>query len=129
MTTQPATDTVSQRICSRWTGEMMFEAQVDASLGWRLRIGAAVKAAFSAKIVLRGAFLRGAVLRGAFLRGADLSGADLSGADLRGAVLSGADLRDADLRPIKADLFLTLLTYRGEAAGVLRELRAGRING
>ena len=91
-----------------WNGSVLFSAEIDVSLPWGLRLGAAVKLAYGSDADLRGADLRdadlrdadlsGADLRDAVLSGADLSGADLRGADLRGADLRGADLRDADLR-------------------------------
>ena len=94
--------TVLVEIKSRWTGAVKFSAQVDASLSFGRRLGAAVKLAFESGADLTGAVLRDAVLRGAdltgaVLTGADLTDADLTGADLTGAVLTDADLTDADL--------------------------------
>ena len=83
-----------------WTGNLIFEAEIDASFETKpvsFQLGVAAKIAVEKKIDLRGADLRGADLRGADLRGADLRGANLSDADLSGADLSGADLSDADL--------------------------------
>ncbi|MBS4045458.1 MAG: pentapeptide repeat-containing protein, partial [Alphaproteobacteria bacterium] len=94
-------------IKSWFTGTVLFEAEVDASLSYGKQLGAAIKMAVAAKADLSGADLRSAVLSGAdlsgaVLRSADLSRAVLSGADLRSAVLSGADLSGAVLR--SADL-------------------------
>ena len=113
-------------IRNRWSGWVQFTAEIDcsedASLG--VKIGLAVKWAFSS-----GAVLRDADLSGAVLRGADLRGADLRDADLRGAVLSGAVLRGADLRSFKVDMWATLTENRNEVPGLIRALREGRVNG
>ena len=85
--------TVTVNIVSRWdSNKVLFSAEVDASIGERYRLRAALEIG-----VNRGANLRGADLRYAYLRGANLRYANLSGADLRYANLSGADLRYADL--------------------------------
>ena len=86
--------TVTVNIVSRWDREkVLFSAEVDASIGERYRLRAALEIG-----VKRGANLRGANLSDADLRGADLSGADLSDANLSGADLSDANLRGANLR-------------------------------
>lgn len=46
-----------------------------------------------------------------------------------GSNLCGADLRYADLRSFKADLWMTLMHNRDEAAGVVAALRAGKVDG
>jgi uncharacterized protein YjbI with pentapeptide repeats len=95
---------ISFAIKNRWTGSVIFTAEIDATdeTATSIKFGLAVRVAVKAKADLSGADLRWADLRWADLSGADLSGADLSGADLRWADLSGADLRGADL--IGADL-------------------------
>ena len=90
--------TVTVNIVSRWDREkVLFSAEVDASIGERYRLRAALEIGVKRDADLRGANLSDADLRGANLRGANLSDADLRGAYLRGADLSDADLRGADL--------------------------------
>jgi uncharacterized protein YjbI with pentapeptide repeats len=91
---------ISFAIKNRWTGSVIFTAEIDATdeTATSIKLGLAVRVAVKAKAYLRGADLSGAYLRGAYLRGAYLSGANLSGADLSGADLSGADLSEAYLR-------------------------------
>jgi len=72
--------------------------------------------------------LREAVLE-AVKNGASLVGADLVGANLGGANLVGADLVGADLADERNDLFEILKAAPKEVAGLLRELRAGKIDG
>jgi hypothetical protein len=69
-------------VLNRWTGKVQFAAEIDCSAraSVSVKMGLAVKWAFSS-----GADLSDAVLRDAVLRGADLSGAVLSDAVLRGA--------------------------------------------
>ena len=100
---------ISFDILHRWTGKLVFTAEIEAEDGASraIKLGLAIRVAVRAKAYLRGADLRGANLSGADLSGANLSGADLSGADLseaylreaylRGANLSGANLSGADL--------------------------------
>jgi uncharacterized protein YjbI with pentapeptide repeats len=104
---------ISFAIKNRWTGSVIFTAEIDATdeTATSIKLGLAVRVAVKAKAYLSGAdlsgaYLSGADLSGADLRWADLRGADLSGADLRGADLRGADLRGADLRgaPIIEDI-------------------------
>ena len=89
---------MKHQIKNRWTGVVLFEADVpdDTESGLITRV--ALEQAVAADAYLRGADLRGADLGDAYLRGADLRGAYLRGADLRGADLRGAYLRGADLR-------------------------------
>ena len=90
--------TVTVNIVSRWDREkVLFSAEVDASIGERYRLRAALEIGVKRDADLRGANLSDADLRGANLRGANLSDADLRGAYLRGADLSDADLSDANL--------------------------------
>ncbi len=95
---------ISFAIKNRWTGSVIFTAEIDATdeTATSIRLGLAVRVAVKAKANLRGADLREANLSWANLRGADLSGANLSGANLSGADLRGANLREANLR--EADL-------------------------
>ena len=89
---------ISFAIKNRWTGSVIFTAEIDANdeTPIRIKIGLAVRVAVKAK----------ADLSEAYLRGADLSGADLREADLSEAYLRGADLREADLReaPVIEDI-------------------------
>lgn len=82
---------ISFDILHRWTGKLVFTAEIEAEDGASraIKLGLAIRVAVRAK-----AYLRGADLSGANLSEADLSGADLSGADLRGAYLSGAPVID-----------------------------------
>jgi len=89
------------KILNRFTGSLIFEAEVDGGTE-SIRLGLAAKLAYKGEADLRGADLRGANLYGADLRGADLREADLRGANLGEADLRGANLREADLR--EADL-------------------------
>ena len=91
---------ISFDILHRWTGKLVFTAEIEAEYGASraIKLGLAIRVAVRAKAYLRGADLRGADLRGAYLSGADLRGAYLRGADLRGADLRGADLSGAYLR-------------------------------
>ncbi|MFY3547450.1 pentapeptide repeat-containing protein [Achromobacter xylosoxidans] len=104
-------------IKNRWTGAVLFTADVpegtesgliarvaleqaveaSAYLGDANLRGADLRGAYLGDANLRGADLRGAYLGDANLGGANLRGADLRGANLRGANLGGADLRDANL--------------------------------
>lgn len=90
---------ISFDILDRWSGAVIFTAEIDADEGASriIKLGRAVRIAVKAKANLRRANLRRANLRWANLRRADLSGANLIGADLSGANLIGADLSGADL--------------------------------
>jgi len=89
--------TAKFQIKARYGSAIRFECEVDASLGFGEKMGAAIKAALKAGAVLRDANLSDADLSGADLSGANLSDANLSDADLSGADLSGANLSDANL--------------------------------
>lgn len=78
---------------------------------------------------LQGADLRDANLNGAILRGANVYGANLRGANLRGVRFTGANLRYAELADIREDLIAILAAAPREARGVLKALRAGRVDG
>src|SRR3546814_14106043 len=94
-----------------------------------IKLGLAVRGARKNGADLSDAYLRDADLRGADLSGADLSGAYLRGANLSGANLSGAYLRGADLRAFKADFWMILLGAQKEVPGLIKALKAGRVNG
>ncbi|WYX08194.1 pentapeptide repeat-containing protein [Achromobacter xylosoxidans] len=104
---------MNHEIKNRWTGAVLFTADVpegtESGMVARVALEQAVEARADLRDAdlrdadLRGANLGDADLRGAYLRDADLRDADLRGAnlgdaDLRGAYLRDADLRDADLR-------------------------------
>ena len=108
-------------IRNRWTGNVQFEAEIEATddTPLRIKIGLAVKWARKSD---------------ADLSGANLSGANLGGADLRGAVLSGANLRGADLsganlRSFKADFWMILTENPNEVSGLISALEDGRVDG
>jgi hypothetical protein len=105
---------VKFNITNRWTGSVLFEAEIEAdeNTAFSIKLGMAVKKALVAKTNLTsadladadlaGANLAGANLAGAYLARANLTGAyltraNLDGADLAGANLAGADLAGADL--------------------------------
>ena len=123
--------TQKYEIRNRWSGEIQCSAEIecseDAYVG--VKIGRAVRWAYSNKVSLSGAVLSEAILRDAVLSGADLSGADLRGADLSDAVLRGAVLSDADLRPIKADFWMILVAAPLEVPGLITALKEGRVDG
>ena len=90
-------------IKNRWTGAVLFTADVPEGTESGLIARVALEQAVAGGAYLRDADLGGAYLRDANLRGADLGGAYLGGAylrdaNLRGADLGGAYLRDANLR-------------------------------
>ena len=88
---------MKHQIKNRFTGAVLFEADVPEGTESGLIARVALEQAVAADAYLRGANLRGANLGGADLRGANLRGANLGGADLRGANLRGANLRGANL--------------------------------
>jgi hypothetical protein len=77
--------TIQVQIKHRWSGAVLFTAEIPADTESGLHTRAALEKATAARADLRGAYL---------------SDADLSGADLRGADLSDADLRGADGEPL-----------------------------
>ena len=86
-TTEAAAPSTKVRveIKSRWTGEVLYGAEVERDEEHPLR-----------EIVVR-AVAAGAYLDGAYLARANLDGANLSGANLSGAYLAGANLDGANL--------------------------------
>ena len=107
------------KILNRFTGSLIFEAEVDGGTE-SIRLGLAAKLAYKGGADLRGADLRGANLYGADLRGANLRGANLYGADLGGANL-GEDVKLVGDRPIlqigpigsRSDYLTAFFTDRG----------------
>ncbi|MFY4219703.1 pentapeptide repeat-containing protein [Achromobacter xylosoxidans] len=126
---------MKHEIKNRWTGAVLFTADVPEGTESGLIARVALEQAVARGADLRGAnlggaYLRDAYLRDAYLRGANLGGANLGGADLRGANLGGADLRGANL----GGAYLRDAYLRGAdlgelssiwgASGNLRELKA-----
>ena len=68
----------------RYTGAVLFEADIPDGTPSGLVVRAALEQATKAR-----AYLDGAYLAGAYLAGADLAGANLAGANLAGANLAG----------------------------------------
>src|SRR3546814_16020479 len=116
---------------NRWTNRVQFTAEIAVTpcMLPSIRLGVAVRWARKIGADLSVAYLRDADLRGADLSGADLSGAYLRGANLSGANLSGAYLRGADLRAFQADFWMILLGAQKEVPGLIKALKAGRVNG
>ena len=90
-------ETVKVEIKNRWTGAVLYTAQVPAGLESGLHMRAALEQAVEARANLAGANLAGANLAGANLADAYLAGANLAGAYLAGANLADAYLADANL--------------------------------
>jgi hypothetical protein len=87
-------------IKNRWTGTVIFEAEIGAEYSGQsdsVKLGIAVKIAVKARANLADAYLAGANLVGANLAGANLADAYLAGANLAGANLAGANLAGANL--------------------------------
>jgi hypothetical protein len=135
--TQTETYTIAKR--RSWHAAVNVEITCDPTLPPSIKLGLAVRVAYSTDADLRGADLTGADLRGADLRGAVLRGADLRDADLRdadlrdvvltGAVLTGAVLRGADLRDaVLTGAVLTGAVLRGEKIECIFAI-AGRLDG
>lgn len=96
----PQTETTTLvEIKHRWTGAVLFSASVDNSLGFGLRLGAAVKLAVAAGVSLRDANMR------------------------------DADMRDANMRSFQADIWMILSQNRAEVPALLDALRSGRVDG
>lgn len=91
MDTAAKLTTETVEIKNRFTGAVIFTAQVEIGLSESLKLGAAVRIAVKA-----GANLAGAYLTRAYLTRANLTRANLADANLAGANLAGAkDLLDA----------------------------------
>ena len=98
---------VLTKILNRFTGALIFEAEVDGETE-SIRMGLTVQLAYKSGVNLSGANLSRANLSRATLSGANLSGASLSRANLSEATLfeanlCGANLYGADLS--RADLY------------------------
>ena len=95
------------QIKSRWTGAVLYTADIPDDTPSGLEMRAALERATQARAYLAGAYLAGAYLAGAnlagaylaraYLAGANLAGAYLADANLAGAYLAGANLADANL--------------------------------
>jgi hypothetical protein len=117
----------------RWTGAILYTADVPDSTPSGLAMRAALKAATKAGAHLSRANLSDADLSGAHLSDVNLSGAHLSRANLSRANLSDADLSDADLSgAIGADLVIArtrilpdgdLIGWKKCDGGVIAKLR------
>jgi uncharacterized protein YjbI with pentapeptide repeats len=107
---------VKFNITNRWTGAVIFEAEIEAdeNTASSIKLGMAVKKALVAKTDLTDAYLTEAYLAGANLTGANLTYANLTGAYLAGANLTGANLTYANLTEAYlagANLTEAYLTY------------------
>ena len=98
MTTK-AIQKIKQDILNRFSGEVMFTAEIECAADElpSIKLGLAVRAAIKARANLAGAYLARANLAGANLADANLAGANLARANLAGANLAGANLADANL--------------------------------
>jgi hypothetical protein len=81
----------------RYTGAVLFEADIPDGTPSGLVVRAALEQATKARANLNGAYLARANLAGAYLDGAYLDGANLDGAYLARAYLDGAYLAGANL--------------------------------
>ncbi|MFY2599348.1 pentapeptide repeat-containing protein [Achromobacter xylosoxidans] len=89
---------MKHEIKNRWTGAVLFTADVPEGTESGLVARVALEQAVEARANLRDAYLGGANLGGANLRGANLGDAYLGDANLRDAYLGGANLGGANLR-------------------------------
>jgi uncharacterized protein YjbI with pentapeptide repeats len=98
-TKPPVEQTEKYEIKNRWSGEVVFTAEITCSPDTlpSLKLGLAVKAAVKARANLARANLARAYLADANLAGANLADANLAGANLAGANLARANLADANL--------------------------------
>jgi len=106
---------LKHEIKNRWTGAVLFTADVPEGTESGMVARVALEQAVEARADLRGAYLGDANLRGANLGDANLRGANLRGANLGDANLRGANLGDAYLRD---------LVGIWAASGNLREIKA-----
>ncbi len=88
---------MKHQIKHRYSGQVLFEANVPDGLGSGLATRHVLEQAVAARANLAGANLARANLAGANLARANLDGANLVGADLVGADLAGANLARANL--------------------------------
>ena len=89
---------IEVHIKHRYTGAVLYTAQIPADTPSGLAMRVALEAAIGDEANLRFANLSSADLSSVDLRSVDLSSADLSSADLRSANLSFANLSSANLR-------------------------------
>ena len=91
-------------IKSRWTGAVIFTADIDCDDGAShgIQLGLAVKVAVKAGADLTSAYMAGADLTRANLASANLASAYMAGANLTRAYMAGAYMAGADLT--RADL-------------------------
>ena len=112
-------------IKNRWTGAVLFTADVPEGTESGLIARVALEQAVEARANLGDANLGGANLGGANLRGANLGGAYLGGANLGGANLGGAYLGDANLGGANLrGAYLGGLAGIWGTSGNLREVKA-----
>ena len=97
--TAGAIQKIKQDILNRFSGEVIFTAEIECAADElpSIKLGLAVKAAAKARANLAGANLAGAYLAGANLAGAYLAHANLAGANLADAYLADANLAGANL--------------------------------
>ena len=127
------------KIMHRWSGDVLFSAEVEDSDLYPLRT--ALMRAVSARANLAGAYLADADLADAYLADANLAGANLAGANLADANLAGAYLAGANLAgakgldngsqfdAIRDDLYEILSYTPGEVPALLTALRDGKVDG
>ena len=84
---------MKHKIKSRWSGDVIYTAELPDDTQSGMAVRAALEQATRA-----GANLRAANLRAADLRGADLSGANLRGADINGEKITRVPVQIANLR-------------------------------
>jgi hypothetical protein len=92
---QKQPDRIKVEIKNRFTGSVLYTADIDAATPSGLHMRAALEQATAADANLADAYLAGAYLAGANLAGANLAGANLADAYLAGANLAGANLAGA----------------------------------
>ena len=117
-------------IKNRYTGAVLFTADVPEDTESGLIARVALEQAVKARADLAGAYLADANLAGAYLADANLADANLADANLAGANLADANLADANLagaylaRANLARAYLAGLRGIWGASGNLREVKA-----
>ena len=111
-------ETTAVEILNRWTGDVLFTAQVPSDTPSGMHVRVALEQATKARADLAGAYLEGANLERADLAGANLAGANLAGANLEGA--NGAELAIAKTRILPDG---DLIGWKKCAKGVIVKLR------
>jgi len=121
---------VKFEIKNRYTGAVLFTADVPEDTESGLIARVALEQAVKARADLAGAYLADANLAGAYLADANLADANLADANLAGANLADANLADANLagaylaRANLARAYLAGLRGIWGASGNLREVKA-----